>query len=143
MENFMNQNKPNSAQVNPHSWILFRKLTSRSLRHKSYLLFALCILIGSIIMSTIGFFSLAVKTTLNNDISKFLGAPLVVSSRIAMEDQWWHGSQPLKELPKLDPAKTASFTYGVVGNFGYHSIALKAVSSNYPAQDFVKLAIQT
>ena len=139
----MNQNRPNSAQVKPHSWILFRKLTSRSLHHKSYLLFALCILIGSIIMSTIGFFSLAVKTTLNNDISKFLGAPLVVSSRRAMEDQWWKGSQSLKILTKLAPATTASFTYGVVGKFGYHSIALKAVSSNYPAQDFVKLVIQT
>jgi putative ABC transport system permease protein len=139
----MNQNKPNSVQVNPHSWILFRKLTSRSLRHKSYLLFALCILIGSIIMSSIGFFSLAVKTTLNNDISKFLGAPLVVSSRTAMEDQWWQSSQSLKMLPKLAPITTTSFTYGVVGKYGYHSIALKAVSNNYPAQDFVKLAIQT
>jgi putative ABC transport system permease protein len=145
MENCMIHNS-NSEKGITHSWILFRKLTNRSLRHKSYVLFAVCILISSIIMSTIGFFSLAVKTTLNHDISKFLGAPLVISSRRALEEQWWNSVElptTTSNLKKISPITTASFTYGIVGKNGYHSIALKAVSNNYPAQDFIELAIET
>lgn len=90
-------------------------------------------------MSTIGFFSLGAQTALNEDISRFLGAPLVISSQRQLPDQWWQS--PNHSLAITKPALTASFTYGAIGKAGYHSIALKAVSNNYPQQDPIILSI--
>ena len=132
--------KLSSISIRFPSLIVFKYLFKRSLRHKSYQLFVLCLLISSLIMGLIGFFSAGVQKSLNEDISKFLGAPLVVSTSLPLEQNWW---QNIANTLKIDATTTASFTYGVIGKSGYHSIGLKAVSKNYPLNDSIKLLVNS
>ena len=122
------------------SWIVFKYMIRRCLRQKSYQLFILCLLISSLIMGLIGFFSTGVQSALNEDISKFLGAPLVVSTDRPLHQKWW---QQHKTFSEFQAVTTASFTYGVIGQVGYQSIGLKAVSKNYPIMDSVKLLVKS
>jgi len=115
--------------------ILLRRTWWRSIKHKSSLLLILCIFISSMIASSLGFFSLGVQNALNNDIAKFLGAPLVVKSERPLPEGWW------EKLDISTPAITASFTYGAIGAEGYNSITLKAVSTDYPKQDVLQLRV--
>lgn len=112
-----------------HSLILLKYLSWRFVSKKNERYFAVCLMIASTLISGLGFFSADVQKTLNNDISQFLGAPLVISSEQPLPEKWWQAQPQLKS-----PAITASFTYGAIGRDGYRTIALKAVSPNYPLQ---------
>ena len=111
--------------------ILAIAMSRRLIHQRANMLLVICLFINAMIASTLGYFSLGVESALNHDISKFLGAPLVVSSDKLLPGQWW------QDMDISNPAQTISFTTGVIGANGYHSIALKAVSRNYPLDDGV------
>ncbi|MCG8433364.1 MAG: hypothetical protein MJA83_04970, partial [Gammaproteobacteria bacterium] len=114
--------------------ILARRLGARFLKTRVTMLLISCVLLGSSIAASLGFFAGSVQDALNKDVAEFLGAPLVIQSKQSLPPQWW---TPAKELRS---AQTASFTTGAVGPEHYHSVALKAVSPAYPVQG--KLQIQ-
>lgn len=92
-----------------------------------YILLWLCFFLNSIIVSGLFNFSLNVQSALNHDISRFLGAPLVIETNNSLPDSLW-------TKINAQPVKTTSMTQGAIGPSGYHSIALKSVSDSYPLQ---------
>ncbi len=127
----MNDNL-NIQKMPAHSLVLLKYLSWRFVTKRNELFFALCLIIAASLMSTLGFFSINVQKTLNNDIAQFLGAPLVISSQQQLPEQWWTATTSQTTI--ASPAITASFTYGAIGTKGYRTIALKGVSKNYPLQ---------
>ncbi|WP_395373364.1 ABC transporter permease [Marinicella sp. W31] len=123
---------------NIKSWqqvlLMSRRLGVKSLLQPANLMLALCLFISAMAASTLGFFSLNVSHTLNRDVAQFLGADLVVRSRNDLGNQWW------QELTEQNPVKTVAITHGAIGPAGYHSIALKSISDDYPRQGELKLS---
>ena len=110
-----------------------RRLGFKALTHKANLLLGLCLLMSAMAASTLGFFSLNVKSALNRDIANFLGADLVVRSNQSIPPQIW---QSLEQQPVI----TASMTHGASGPGGYHSIGLKTIADDYPLQGELRLS---
>ena len=114
-------------------WLMTRRLGMKSLMQPANLMLALCLFVSAMAASTLGFFSLNVSHTLNRDVAQFLGADLVVRSRHDLGNRW-------QELTDQKPVKTVAITHGAIGPSGYHSIALKSISNDYPRQGELKLA---
>jgi len=114
--------------------VVARRLGMRPLLSRSGLLLACCVLFASAVTAALGLFSASVQQALDEDVARFLGAPLVVRSERPLPEQWW---QTTREFQR---ARTAAFTTGAIGPVAYHSIALKAVSDGYPVTGELMLA---
>ena len=110
---------------------MVRYLGLRAFRQKANALLALCILVCSGVAATLGFFANNVQIALDADISKYLGAPLVLRSDLSIPiDQY-----EVLKLPGLSkPVRTSSFTTGAITEDAYQSVSLKGVSQGYPLQ---------
>lgn len=115
--------------------LLARRLGVRWGRSRTMLVLAACVVVASSTTSALGFLSANVQRALDRDVSRFLGAPLVIRA-----------SQPI-DTSALEESlgdashwtRTASFTVGATGPERYHSVALKAVSDGYPVAGDVAL----
>jgi len=119
--------------------ILTKRLSPRLSRptigQKANRLLSLCIIVCTCVAASLGFFANSVQSALDNDIARYLGAPMVVRS-----------GQPLPmeifALDGLAPAVvTASVTTGAIASTAYQSVSLKGVSIGYPLQG--ELVIRT
>ncbi|MBL4674320.1 MAG: FtsX-like permease family protein [Arenicella sp.] len=115
--------------------ILMKRLSRPTIGQKANRLLSLCIIVCTCVAASLGFFSNSVQSALDNDIARYLGAPMVVRAE-----------QPLPlELFALDglapPVVTASITTGAMANNAYQSVSLKGVSAGYPLQG--ELVIRT
>ncbi|MFQ3246243.1 MAG: putative ABC transport system permease protein [Arenicella sp.] len=108
--------------------ILTKRLSRPTIGQKANRLLSLCIIVCTCVAASLGFFSNSVQSALDNDIARYLGAPMVVRSE-----------QPLpQELFIVDgltaPVITTSITTGAIANSAYQSVSLKGVSTGYPLQ---------
>ena len=117
--------------------LLARRLGIRWGRSRTMLVLAACVVVASSTTSALGFLSANVQRALDHDVSRFLGAPLVIRA-----------SQPIDTSAlgeSLEYAsrwtRTASFTVGATGPEHYHSVALKAVSDQYPVAGELSLML--
>ena len=62
------------------AWTLARRLIQKSARKRESLLLVITIALSSFVIASLNLFSINVQQSLRDDISQFLGAPLVVRS---------------------------------------------------------------
>jgi len=123
---------PNRTEL-AQTLILARRFGSRLLRDRVAVFLSLCIAVGAAVATALGLFSLSVQQALDEDIAKFLGAPLVVQSSVPIDDAFWSAHADIQT------ARTVSFTTGAMGPERYQSVALKAVSAGYPVQGVLRI----
>lgn len=117
------------------AWLLARSLLKRALRRRTNQALCLCILVCSLIASSIAVFSQGVQSALDNDIANYLGAPLVIRSNTPFDPE------PYLTSPEIhSSAQTASFTTGAISKTQYQSVTLKGVGSNYPLQGELRVS---
>jgi len=115
--------------------ILMQRLSRRAIGSRANRLLSLCIVVCTCVAASLSFFANSVQSALDNDIAKYLGAPIVVRSEQAL---------PIELLVSdgiESPVITASFTTGAIANNAYQSVSLKGVSNAYPLQG--ELVIRT
>lgn len=108
--------------------VLLKRLSTRVFEQKSNCLLSLCVLVCTCIAASLGLFASSVQSALDDDIAKYLGAPMVVRSEQAM---------PLSIFSSeglAPPVTTVSFTSGAIAKDAYQSVSLKGVSAGYPLQ---------
>ena len=110
------------------AWTLARRLIQKSARKRESLLLVITIALSSFVIASLNLFSINVQQSLRDDISQFLGAPLVVRSDTPF-------APPVFDHPGLkSPVITHTITTGATSADTYQSVSLKAVSSTYPVQ---------
>ncbi|GHA00363.1 permease [Arenicella chitinivorans] len=110
------------------AWRLARRLIQKRANARESVLLVMTMALSSFVIASLNLFSLNVQQSLRDDISQFLGAPLVVRSDVPFAKLAF--SHPELQSPVI----TRTFTTGATSAYAYQTVSLKAVSSTYPVQ---------
>ena len=105
--------------------VLSRRIGYRTLKHQANRLLFLCIAWCVCVAASLNLFSNSVHSALQQDISRFLGAPLVISSNTQIPNH-------LIERKNIQLVNTHTLTTGAIAEKQYQSVSVKGVSAKYP-----------